>query len=460
MTAGPQVALDQLWNLLPGPTTPEANVHFTDAPGLASAFAVDTAASSSVGAALRAARELHLARSTISTVVDSPLLEPEVSSSRVRAAFSGPLRIAGKPLPKWADLSGYYRTADDRAVQFHANFDHHAAGIVARLGCEPDRASVEAATARWNADDLETALIADGMIAAKLRTLGEWDEHPHGQATANLPIVSIEQIGESAPRQHPPGADPCGGLRVLDCSRVLAGPVCGQTLAGLGADVLRVGSPDLPAVPVCVMSTGFGKRNTFADLTTNNGRGVFGDLIDGADIWVDAFRPGALARHGFTPEAAAKRRPGIVIVQLCAFDWIGPWAGRRGFDSIVQSTTGIVDAGARAAGRLMPAEPTPLPVQALDYATGYLAAAAAMRTVQHQSTAGGSWLVRLSLLRTRNWLVGLAPPASFTPATPTIDEDDLTTVDSDFGPLTAARPVFGRTASSPRPLGSSDPVWL
>ncbi len=367
-------------------------------------------------------------------------------------------------MPKWADLSGYFRTADDRAIQFHANFDHHAAGIVRRLGCEPTRESVAAATATWQADDLEAALVSDGMIGAKLRTLDEWQQHPHAVATAHLPLVSIEQIGDAAPHDRtgvrdPSGDGPCGGMRVLDCSRVLAGPVCGQTLAGLGADVLRVGSSDLPSVPVCVMSTGFGKRNAFVDLGTTAGRETFSGLLADANIWVDAFRPGALANHGFSPEHVAERHPGIVVVQLSAFDWTGPWAGRRGFDSIVQSTTGVVDAGTRAAGRHLPGDPTPLPVQALDYATGYLAAAAAMRVAQHQATDGGSWLVRLSLLRTRNWLVGLRPPATFAPATPTVEDADLVTVESAFGRVTAARPVFGASASAPRPLGSSEPVW-
>lgn len=423
-------------------------------PNFASAFDVDSLATASVGTALRAARELHLWRGN-----DGDLPSSDIDGARIATGFSGPLLIDGEPIPKWADLSGYYRTADDRAVQFHANFDHHAAGIVKRLGCEPNRSSVEAATATWNADDLEAALIADGMIAAKLRTLDEWHKHPHAQAAADLPLVSVEQIGDAPPLVRSAGHDPCSELRVVDCSRVLAGPVAGQTLAELGADVLRVGSPGLPSVPVCVMSTGFGKRNCDVDLGSELGQSTFAALLRHADIWLDAFRPGALAARGFTPEHAAQLRPGIIVVQLSAFDWVGPWAGRRGFDSIVQSTTGIVDAGATAAGRAMPDEPTPLPVQALDYATGYLAAAGAMRAVQHQASVGGSWLVRLSLLRTRNWLVDLAPPGTFTPAAPSIDDAHLRTVASDFGRLTGAKPVVGTHKSAPRKLGTSEAVW-
>lgn len=364
--------LDDLWGQLPGPSDSTTEVVVNGRPGFASAFDVDTAATSSVAVAARSGAELLLAR-------NGKVPRPAIDNARVAATFLGSLDVDGQPVPKWADLSGYYRTADNRAVQFHANFAHHAEGILERLGCEADRSSVEAAVAGWQSDDLESALIADGMIAAKLRTTDEWQHHPHHLATAHLPVLSIERIGDGPPRPRPAAERALDGVRVLDCSRVLAGPVCGQTLAAQGADVLRVGSPGLPSVPICVMSTGFGKRNAFADLTTSEGRSTFDDLLAEADIWVDAFRPGALSAHGFTAERAAERSPGICVVQLCAFDWVGPWADRRGFDSIVQSTTGLVDAGARASGREMPEAPTPLPVQALDYATGFIAAAAADR---------------------------------------------------------------------------------
>lgn len=455
MTQAARAALTTAWDLLPGSTSPHSDITFSGPSGLASAFDVDAIASASAGAARRAARELHLARGNHGELPNADVVGPGVA-----AAFAGPLLIDDKPIPKWADLSGYYRTADDRAVQFHANFDHHAAGIVSRLGCEANRSSVEAATATWTADDLETALVADGMIAAKLRTLEEWQQHPHARATADLPLISVEQIGDAPPLPRAPGVDPCSELRVVDCSRVLAGPVAGQTLAELGADVLRVGSPGLPSVPVCVMSTGFGKRNCHVDLTSPDGQSTFAKLLSSADVWVDAFRPNAFANRGFTPQRAAELRPGIVVVQLSAFDWEGPWAGRRGFDSIVQSTTGIVDAGTSAAGKTLPDDPTPLPVQALDYASGYLAAAGAMRAVQHQAVVGGSWLVRLSLLRTRNWLVDAATPSRFAPAPPVVGDEHLRTVESEFGQLTAAQPVVGTHRCAPRKLGTSEAVWL
>jgi len=421
--------VEQVAALVPGPSLPIDALEFIGSSRFASAFDVTTAAMASVGAAALANGSMSIDR------------------NRVVETFATRIDRDGRPLTGWADLSGYYRTSDDGHIQFHCNFGHHAAGIVRRLGCAPTTEAVQEAVLDWDPAELEEVLIADGMIAARLRTLDEWDAHPHAAATANLPVISIERIGEAEPRD--PGRRP----RVLDCSRVLAGPIAGTTLAAHGADVLRVGSPDLPSVELCVLATGFGKRNAFVDLRHESGRADFAELLGGADVWVDAYRPGAFARHGFGVEAIA---PGTVAVQLCAFDWVGPWAGRRGFDSIVQSTTGIVRAGQQAAGA---DRPTPLPVQALDYCTGFLAAFAATQLLAHQAEHGGTWLARLSLLRTRNWLVGLGGPDPFEPAPLALTDSTRCTVDTPFGVITAAKPVSGSWTHGPQPLGSADPVW-
>ncbi len=428
-------AIEHIISLVPGPPLPIDSFELTGRAGFASAFDVDTVAVASAAA------------SNLAAGVGS------IDRAAVAANFTASVEVDGTSLPKWADLSGYYRTSDSTAehprfIQFHCNFPHHAAGVVARLGCEATRDAVQDAVMGWEPLALEEALINDGMIAARLRTMDEWSRHPHAIATAPLPLISIEQIGEGAPR---PGHR---RLRVLDCSRVLAGPVAGQTLAAHGADVLRVGSPHLPHVEMCVLLTGFGKRNTFVDLDGGDGRATFGSLLAGSDVWIDAYRPDAFAERGFSPEQAS---PGSVTVQLSAFDWTGPWAGRRGFDSIVQSTSGIVEAGREGAAA---SEPTPLPVQALDFATGYLAAFAATQLVRHQAEVGGTWLARLSLLRTRNWLVSLGGPSPFTPAAPTPDKQALHSVDTPAGRVTAARPVGGSWQHGPQPLGSSPPIWL
>jgi crotonobetainyl-CoA:carnitine CoA-transferase CaiB-like acyl-CoA transferase len=417
-----------LAELVPGPPLPVDRLRIGGTATLASAFDVDRLALASVAA------------SNLAAAVT------EVHRDLVVAGFVGHLEIDGTTPPVWADLSGYYRTADGRFLQFHCNFPHHAAGVVARLRCEPTRESVQAAVLEWDPLELEAALVADGMIAAYLRTMDEWSAHPHAAATAALPVVSVEQVDDAPPRE--PGRRP----RVLDCSRVLAGPVAGQALGAHGADVLRVGAAHLPSIEPAVIVTGSGKRNAFVDLDTADGRAGFDRLLSGADVWIDAYRPGAFAEHGFDATGYA----GLVTVQLCAFDWTGPWAGRRGFDSIVQSTTGIVEAGRAASGS---DEPTPLPVQALDYATGYLAAFAASRLIAHQAEVGGTWLARVSLLRTRNWLVSLGGPHPFEPARPTVPPHALQQVESDFGLLTMPWPVGGSWAHPPRRLGSSPPEW-
>ena len=415
---------------LVGGTSVDADqLQIMNSPGFASAFHLDEAALATAGYA--------------NLVFGTPTLDGEAVST----VFATPVDIDGQPVPKWATLSGYYDTSTGRPLQLHCNFAHHHAGVVELLGCADSREAVQEAILDWDPVELETALTTNGMIAAYLRTLDEWTVHPHAIATADLPLVTVERIGDGDPRSA------AGPTRVLDCSRVLAGPVAGQMFAAHGADVLRVDSPHLPTVPICVIATGAGKRNAFLDLRTTDGAQTMRQLLADADVWIDAYRPGALASHGFDLDRAPE---GSVVVQLSAFDWRGPWAGRRGFDSIIQSTTGIVDAGTTAAGA---EAPTPLPVQALDYMTGLLAAAAGEKVRQRQRVEGGTWLVRVSLLRTRNWLLSLGGPDPFTPATAAVHERHRTTMDSDFGTLSIPTPLSGSFESPPANPGTSPPRW-
>lgn len=428
------------------------------APASASAFDVDGLLAETAGYSIAAIDRFGAARGV-------PTVPRVLDRAHLLAFCTTHVELNGEPVPAWAELSGVYPTRDGRHLQIHCNFAHHAAGVVQLLGSGSDRPSVAAAIAERDAFDLEDQLIGAGMIAAVVRTLDEWDAHPHDHATIGLPVLSVERVGDATPIVHLPqrGAPPLHGLRVLDCSRVLAGPVAGQVLAASGADVLRVGADHLPSVPVGVMSTGFGKRNTSLDLRTPRDAEAMDTLLGDADIWIDAYRPHALERLGYTPERAAALRPGIVVVQISAFDWTGPWAGRRGYDSIVQSTTGVRHAGGVYARDALgqPTDPGPLglPVQALDYATGFMAAGVAAQLAAHQREVGGSWLARLSLLRTRNLLVGRRPPEPFVPAAVEVDPRHLHRVDSDFGALTSVLPVIGAVGSAPQRLGTSPPVW-
>lgn len=432
--------------LLPGPTP--ATDHLTIVPGAgraASAFDVDRALAASAAFAVAAGDE-RTGRG------DGRVIDLD----HVRSFCTTHVVVDGSPVPGWAPLSGVYATADGH-VQVHCNFPHHAAAVCATLGTPPVPAAVAAAMAERTSDELETELADAGAIAAAIRTLDAWDRHPHAAATRDLPTVGIERLAASPP------TDAADRPRVLDCSRVLAGPVAGQLLATGGADVLRLGAAHLPTVDVGVISTGFGKRNADVDLRTGRGRAAMERLLAGADVWIDAYRPGALAGHGFSPERAAELNPGIVVVQISAFDWTGPWAGRRGFDSIVQSTTGVRWAGGELAvdddgGPTHPG-PTGLPVQALDYATGFLAAGVAEALLTHRRREGGAWLARLSLLRTRDWLVSLAPPTPYVPSPVTARPEHLGTVDTEFGHVTAVTPFAGDWPSPPRRLGTSEPTW-
>jgi hypothetical protein len=316
------------------------------------------------------------------------------------------MRVDGNgPPPAWDAIAGIYKTRDRRFVRLHTNFPHHRDAVCKVLNCKPERDEVQAALMRWDAEAFESAAYANGGVVATMRSHEEWLALPQAKALAELPLISIEKIGEAAPRPWPKEGDrPLAGLRVLDLSRVIAGPVSGRTLAAHGADVLLVSGPDLPAIPWLAIDTGRGKLTSFIELKSEQGRVVLRDLLAQADIISQGYRPHALANLGFSPQDAARISPGIVFVSLSAYGHAGPWAERRGFDSLVQTTTGFNHAEGQVAGVEGPKE---LPAQILDHATGYLMAFGAMMARIRQSREGGSWHVRVSLAQTGRWLWNL-----------------------------------------------------
>jgi crotonobetainyl-CoA:carnitine CoA-transferase CaiB-like acyl-CoA transferase len=280
-----------------------------------------------------------------------------------------------------------------------------------------------------------------------------------------LPLVSIEKIGEAAPKPWPAGDRPLAGLRVLDLSRVIAGPVAGRTLAAHGADVLLISGPDMPAIPWLTIDTGRGKLTSFVELKSEAGRETLRDLLASADIFSQGYRPRALASLGFSPAEAAGINPGIVYVSLSAYGHAGPWAERRGFDSLVQTSTGFNHAEGEAAGVEGPKE---LPAQMLDHATGYMMAFGAMMAKARQAREGGSWHVRVSLAQTGRWFWNLGRVADGF-ATADFSDDMVTPyiedMPSGFGPLRAVShsAVLSKTpafwARPAMPLGSQAPQW-
>jgi crotonobetainyl-CoA:carnitine CoA-transferase CaiB-like acyl-CoA transferase len=365
-------------------------------PVLPSSFAVGTAAQTTVAAAALAANELwHLRtgrRQRIS--VDMRHAGVEFRSERY-------LRVDGEPARQHRDkIVGLYRCGDGRWVRLHTNLPHHRAGTLKLLGAEYDRASVQRALDGWKAYELEDAAVQAGLVITATRSFAEWDAQPQGRAVAAQPLFSIERIGDAPAEPLPAGDRPMAGIKVLDLTRVIAGPVCGRTLAAHGADVLNISAPHLPAIMDLVIDTGRGKLAAHLDLREAAARERLSALLRGADIFVQGYRPGAIAQYGFSAQDAARLRPGIVCVSLCAYGYDGPWAGRRGFDSLVQNANGLNVAEAEAAGK---DEPWPLPCQELDHATGYLTAFGAMTAFKRRATEGGSWHVRCSLAQTGHW---------------------------------------------------------
>jgi hypothetical protein len=298
-----------------------------------------------------------------------------------------------------------------------------------------------------------------------MRSHDEWSALPQAKALAALPVVTIEKIGDAAPKRWPAGDRPLAGLRVLDLSRVIAGPVAGRTLAVHGADVLLISGADLPAIPWLTIDTGRGKLSAFLDLKRDEGREGLKELLAEADIFSQGYRPHALADLGFSPDDAARINPGIISVSLSAYGHVGPWAERRGFDSLVQTTTGFNRAEGQAADIDGPKE---LPAQILDHVTGYLMAFGAMMAKARQSREGGSWHVRVSLAQTGQWLWALGRIADGFKKEDLKGEAIKPFVEqalSGFGPLQAVRhaaelsktPAFWSRPATP--LGSHPPQW-
>ncbi|GAA5164482.1 CoA transferase [Amycolatopsis dongchuanensis] len=306
------------------------------------------------------------------------------------------VRLDGEPLPGlWDPLTGDYRAADGW-VRLHCNYPHHAEAACRALGTK----DLAAAVAKRGAEDVQEAVLAEGGAAAAMRGREEWLAHPQGQVLAESPLVAWDSLGPAPVTGLSTSERPLGGVRVLELTHVIAGPVAGRVLAAHGAEVLHVGAAHLPALPGLWADTGLGKRSAHVDLRTRAGRDTLWRLIGQADVFLQSYRPGALAGLGFTAERLAEARPGIVVAELNAYGWDGPWAGRRGFDSLVQLASGIA-AEAAVDG------PRPLPAQALDHGTGWLTAAAIMTALRRRALEGGSWRVRLSLARTGLWLDSL-----------------------------------------------------
>jgi hypothetical protein len=426
---------------------------------LPSAFDVTGLATASVAAAALAAAEYHAARN------DSPVAAVRADSRAACAAFAaeGLFTPVGWSLPDiWDPIAGNYQ-ARDGWIRLHTNYASHRAAVTGLLKAD-DRDSVLAAVSRWKAADLEAAVVAAGGCAAAMYDRDSWLASVPGAASAAAPAFAVTERplpGESgAARAERPAGRPYAGVRVLDLTRVIAGPIATRFLAAYGADVLRIDPPGFAEVPAILPETTAGKRTAAVSLTTPAGRTTFERLVAEADVLVTGLRADALGRLGYDDTTLTALNPALIIASHNAYGWDGPWRGRRGFDSLVQMSCGIAATGGGDA-------PAPLPVQALDHATGYLLAAAVGRALAARLTHGTVSRVLASLIGTANLLWSLPRPADLgdVPSMPRREEFQLVDTRTAWGKARRI-PVPGEIAgTAPElrieagPLGRHQPAW-
>ncbi|MEM7544644.1 MAG: CoA transferase [Pseudomonadota bacterium] len=465
MTPGTRIALD---DILPKDGSLNADDAIISAAPttIASRLPIADIAAAAYGA-------LALAAARYAALTGGPALHPVVDRRLASLAMAGNeyLRIDGETPATWDPLTGYYRCGDGNYVYLHANFPHHRDGLLSLLETSNDRPSMTEALSRWSAADAEEAAQQRGLCCIMLRSRPEWEAHPQRAALAAVPPVRIAPLagGAATPaRTARHRTRPLEGVRVLDLSRVIAGPMAGRALAELGADVIRISAPGLPHIAPLVIDTGFDKRAAYVDLLTPAGCRTLRRLIRDADILIDGFRPGALAAKGFGTDNLTALNPCLTYVTLSAFSDVGPWAGRRGYDSYVQAGIGLT------APDHPGDQPVRLACQPLDYLTGCLSAYGAILGLIAVAEGRGGQIVETSLARTGMWLWEVsdrigddpAPP----PRNPTFEEAvkdgfirEITS--ADHGHIAALAPPHGfqdrpltwQRASSP--LGADAPEW-
>ncbi|WP_280917440.1 CoA transferase [Streptomyces sp. SPB4] len=433
-------ATGQAWAALGGAADEAERVRYRGAGGWQGPLPVGELARACVGVCGLAAARLGAVRAGGTPRDAEPVV---VDEGAVAAAFVSErhLRVDGRAPVSFAPLSGFWRAADGW-VRTHANYPRHEAALVRALGVPGTPEAVRGALAARGAVEAQELVYAEGGLAVAV-TAGYGEPRP-----------LVETVrGPGRGRALGPAALPAAGVRVLDLTRVIAGPVATRTLGVLGADVLRIDPPGLAESADAYADTGFGKRSALLDLARADGRAVLEGLLGEADVVVTGYRPGALERFGLGGAELLARWPGLVVAELCAWGWDGPWAARRGFDSLVQAGYGI----AAACGE--DGRPGVLPAQALDHGTGYLMAAGVLKALAE----GGGRLLRFSLAGTASWLVRDVPRGEggdggergVHAAEPWLRE-----VASGYGVLRYAASPFGEWGRGPSLWGTDTAEWL
>lgn len=400
------------WNDLDGDPRALATLRLEGAAAiLPSRYDVTGFASATVACAALAVAELGAARSGPGVAPAAVTVERLAASAAFRCEALVEAIDWDYP-PIWDPVAGDYRTADGW-IRLHTNYPYHLAAALAVLGVPAQREAVATRVATWQGDALEAAVVAAGGCAAVMRTDAQWASLPAGVATRaerpvrlleprSLPGAALPPLARSA------DALPLAGIRVLDLTRVIAGPVATRYLAGYGAHVLRIDPPGFAEVPALLPETTAGKQCAALDLAEAGDRRRFTELLAEAHVIFCGLRPDALGKLGFGPGGLHAINPALVVVAHDAYGWAGPWRDRRGFDSLVQMSTGIAAAGAQAAARDVP---VPLPCQALDHGTGHLLAAGACRALTRLVRVGKASDVRGSLVGAANVVKSVAAVA-------------------------------------------------
>jgi crotonobetainyl-CoA:carnitine CoA-transferase CaiB-like acyl-CoA transferase len=384
------------------------------------------------------------------------------------AALRSPryLKIDGKKVEEdSAKITGFYQLKDGRWIYLHCNFPNVRDGNLKALGTSFDKAAVTKAVSQRDGLELETAMFANGGCGGLIRNEAEWEMLEHQKVVAKLPLFEIVKIGDAPPQPLPKGDRPLSGIRMLDLTRVLAGPACAKAFAEHGADVIRITRKDLPDLgPPSDVDTGIGKLQAHIDMRDPAQAETMRGLVKDCDVFLQGYRPGALAARGLSPEVLAQTRPGIIYVTLSAWGHEGPWKDRRGYDTVVQSFNGM-------AWRPNNEKPAFLPGSPHDYIAGYVLAFAAMVALHRRATIGGSWLVRTSLAGAGEWFRNLDrfSPAELQNVPVEFPADVMKRLlmehDSPWGRVTHLAPAVqlsetpGRWARPAAPRGSHPPVW-
>ncbi|RAQ67360.1 CAIB/BAIF family enzyme [Aspergillus flavus] len=468
-------SVDYLWTKLGLPATSLEKLQLPgQGLGLPSSFKIAHIAQASIGlSALLAAQVYAYRTNSALPTVTVPLQHAAIEFKSERL-----YTLAGKPAPSpWGPIGGLHKTSDGY-VRVHDSFPNHRDGALALVGCEPNatRAELGSKIEKWRSVDLETAAFDNNLVISALRSYSQWDVLPQARMITDFPITLRKlcdgPVGLPSTMQSPPDKA-LRGLRVLEVSRVIAAPLSGRTLSAHGADVLWVTSPNLPDLPTMDRDFGRGKRTIQLDLDTPTDQDTFSQLLEGAHVFVQGFRPGSLSHRGYSPSALSKRfqHRNIICANMSAYGPDGPWSDKRGFDSLIQTCAGMNVSEAEHFGAGEAARPTPC--QALDHAGGYFLAAGITAALYKQATEGGSWQVDVSLAGVMKYLRSLGQydgksgfeTQDFT-CTKDVPEQYLETRDTGFGVMTAIRhsaSIEGVDVGwdiMPNPLGSDEKKWL